>query len=366
MTTPAQDGPAIELVGLTKRFGRTLAVNNLSLKIPRGSTFGLIGPNGAGKSTTIKMLMGMLSITAGEARVLGIGLTTDPVEVKQRVGYVPETHHIYRWMRVGEVIGFCKSCFRSWNDQTCREMVELFGLDLEKKVKHLSKGMLVKLALLLAVSHEPEVLLLDEPLSGLDPIAREEFLDGVLRTICDRGQTVLISSHMLDDVRRLADTVGILHEGQLLLHGNLDALLTSTKRICRHAPRRLPARASARGHDLAAGSRPGVDDHGPRFLAGEGPAGPGDRRRGARQRGRPGAGGIVQGLHSRAKGSHNEMALVERLSAQPADRVRGTGDSAGAVPDRSWRLAAANVGSTGAGRIDRREWSIDLCRGGRL
>jgi ABC-2 type transport system ATP-binding protein len=92
--------------------------------------------------------------------------------------------------------------------------------------------MQTKLALALAVSHEPDLLLLDEPLSGLDPIAREEFLDGVLRTICDRGQTVLISSHMLDDVRRLADTVGILHEGRLLLQGNLDDLLASTKRIC--------------------------------------------------------------------------------------------------------------------------------------
>ncbi len=232
MSTPAQDGPAIELVGLSKRFGRTLAVNNLSLKIPRGSTFGLLGPNGAGKSTTIRMLMGMLFLTSGEARLLGVDVAADPVQVKQRVGYVPETHHIYRWMRVGEVLGFCKSCFHSWNDQTCREMLDLFGLDLEKKVKHLSKGMQVKLALLLAVSHEPELLLLDEPLSGLDPIAREEFIDGVLRAICDRGQTVLISSHMLDDVRRLADTVGILYEGQLLLHGNLDALLTSTKRIC--------------------------------------------------------------------------------------------------------------------------------------
>jgi ABC-2 type transport system ATP-binding protein len=231
MTTSIQDGPAIELAGLTKRFGRTLAVNDLSLTIPRGSTFGLLGPNGAGKSTTIKMLMGLLSITAGEARVLGIDVQTDATQVKQRVGYVPEAHHIYRWMRVGEVLGFCKSCFHTWNDQTCQEMVALFGLDLEKKVKHLSKGMLVKLALLLAVAHEPELLLLDEPLSGLDPIAREEFLDGVLRTICDRGQTVLISSHMLDDVRRLADTVGILHEGKLLLHGNLDALLTSTKRL---------------------------------------------------------------------------------------------------------------------------------------
>ena len=234
MTTSAQEiqnGPAIELVGLTKWFGRTLAVDNVSLTIPRGSTFGLLGPNGAGKSTTIKMLMGMLSISAGGARVLGVDVAVDSVQVKQRVGYVPETHHIYRWMRVREVIGFCKSCFHTWNDETCREMIELFGLDLEKKVKHLSKGMQVKLALLLAVSHEPELLLLDEPLSALDPIAREEFLDGVLRTICDRGQTVLISSHILDDVRRLADTVGILHEGRLLLHGNLDALLTSTKRI---------------------------------------------------------------------------------------------------------------------------------------
>ena len=232
MTSPTQDVSAIELFHLTKRFGRTLAVNDLSLVIPRGSTFGLLGPNGAGKSTTIKMLMGMLSITSGKAHVLGIDVDADPVQIKQRVGYVPETHHIYRWMRVGEVLGFCKSCFRAWNDQTCRELVELFGLDLEKKVKHLSKGMQVKLALLLAVSHEPELLLLDEPLSGLDPIAREEFLDGVLRTICDRGQTVLISSHMLDDVRRLADTVGILNEGKLLLQGNLDSLLTSTKRIC--------------------------------------------------------------------------------------------------------------------------------------
>jgi ABC-2 type transport system ATP-binding protein len=107
-----------------------------------------------------------------------------------------------------------------------------FGLDPEKKVKHLSKGMLTKLALLLAVSHEPELLLLDEPLSGLDPLAREEFLDGVLRTICDRGQTVLVSSHMLDDVRRLADTVGILYEGQLLVEGSLDTLLNTTKRLC--------------------------------------------------------------------------------------------------------------------------------------
>ncbi len=231
MSTSADRQPAIELVGLTRRFGRTLAVDNLSLEVPRGSTFGLIGPNGAGKSTTIKMLMGMLSPTAGKTRVLGMDVFAEPTRVKQRVGYVPETHHIYRWMRVEEAIGFCRALYDSWDAETCREMLRLFELDPRKKVKHLSKGMLVKLSLLLAVSHRAELLVLDEPLSGLDPIIREEFLDGVLRAICEREQTVLFSTHTLDDVQRLADTVGILYDGRLLVHRSIDALLTTTKRI---------------------------------------------------------------------------------------------------------------------------------------
>jgi ABC-2 type transport system ATP-binding protein len=216
---------------LTKRFGAHLAVKNLSLQIATGSTFGLIGPNGAGKSTTIKMLMGILSPTLGSARLLGHDVLAEPHVVKQKVGYVPEVHNMDRWMRVQQVIGFCRALYDSWNDQTCHEMLRLFHLDPNKKVKHLSKGMKVKLSLILAVSHEPELLILDEPLAGLDPLAREEFLDGVLRTICDRGQTVLFSTHSLDDVQRLADTVGILYEGTLTVQGKIDDLLASTKRV---------------------------------------------------------------------------------------------------------------------------------------
>lgn len=246
MIARRKDDSAIELIGLTKRFGRTWAVNDLSLQVARGSTFGLIGPNGAGKSTTIKMLMGMLSPTSGKARILGMDVFADPTQVKQRVGYVPETHHIYRWMLVEEVIGFCRSFYESWNNETCQQMLDLFALDPRKKVKHLSKGMLAKLALLLAVSHEPEVLVLDEPLSGMDPIIREEFLDGVLRTICEREQTVLFSTHSLDDVQRLADTVGILNDGCLLVHRGIEELLATTKRIRAtlddgSRPERLPA-----------------------------------------------------------------------------------------------------------------------------
>jgi ABC-2 type transport system ATP-binding protein len=231
MSTTADNKSAIELVGLTKRFGRTLAVDGLSLRVAPGSTFGLIGPNGSGKTTTIKMLVGVLTPTAGNAYVLGREVLAEPLAVKQRVGYVPEAHHIDRWMRVAEVMGFCRSLYESWNDQTCQEMLDLFRLDARKKVKHLSKGMLVKLSLVLAVSHEPEVLVLDEPMAGLDPLAREEFLDGVLRTICERGQTVLFSTHSLDDVQRLADTVGILYGGRLLVHRNIEELLATTKRI---------------------------------------------------------------------------------------------------------------------------------------
>ncbi|MGI9427833.1 MAG: ABC transporter ATP-binding protein [Bythopirellula sp.] len=222
---------AIEITGLTKRFGSTLPVDDLSLSVRRGSTFGLIGPNGAGKSTTIKMLMGLLSPTAGQVHVLGLDVAESPVEIRQRVGYVPEAHFMDRWMRVHEVVGFCKSGYAHWNDETCRQMLERFELDPDKKVKHLSKGMLVKLSLVLAVSHEPEMLILDEPMSGLDPVAREDFLDGVLRTVCDRGQTVLLSTHSLDDVQRVADTVGFLYRGRLLVHRNIVELLASTKRI---------------------------------------------------------------------------------------------------------------------------------------
>jgi ABC-2 type transport system ATP-binding protein len=245
MSAITDEDAAIQLIGLTKQFGCTTAVNNLSLRINRGSTFGLIGPNGAGKTTAMKVLMGLLRPTAGRATVLGMDVFEEPLLVKQRVGYVPDLHHIDRWMRVGEAVGFCRSLYASWNNQACHQMLDLFELDANKKVKHLSKGMLVKLSLVLAISHDPEVLLLDEPMAGLDPLAREEFLDGVLRTICERGQTVIFSTHSLDDVQRLADTVGILYEGRLLVHRNIEELLATTKRIRAtltngHPPDRLP------------------------------------------------------------------------------------------------------------------------------
>ncbi len=226
-----QPAYAIEMLGVTRRFGRQQAVRDLTLRVPVGSTFGFIGPNGAGKSTTIKMLMGLLNMTAGEARVLGVDVAADPLTMRRRVGYVPETPTIYRSMRVEDVLALCRPFYPEWNDVRCGELLRLFELNLDKRVKHLSKGGLAKLSLLIALAHEPEVLILDEPTAGLDPLMREEFLDGVLRSLCDRPRTVLFSSHTLSDVQRLADTVGIIDQGQLVAVCPTDTLVSGTKRL---------------------------------------------------------------------------------------------------------------------------------------
>jgi ABC-2 type transport system ATP-binding protein len=242
----APQTPAVELVGVTKRYGAATAIDDLTLTISAGSTMGLIGPNGAGKSTTIRILMGLLAPTAGQVRVFGLNVATDSPAIRRRVGYVPERHDIYPWMTVGEVIDFTRACYETWDDDFCHETVDLFQLERCKKVKQLSKGMLVKLGLLLAVSHRPELLVLDEPTTGLDPIVHEDFLDGVLRSICHGRTTVLFSSHNLGDIRRLADSVCILREGRIVVRRDLEELLNSAKRVRAvltdgHLPRWTPA-----------------------------------------------------------------------------------------------------------------------------
>lgn len=235
--TPAGRGPAVELCGASKRFGEQVAVNNVSLRIEAGTKLGLIGVNGAGKSTSIHMLLGLLRPDEGEARILGRNPRHEPKWCRQRVGYVPEAHFIHRWMTVNETIWFCKGMFPSWNDRVCRELLATFRLPENKRVGQLSKGMLAKLSLLLALAHEPAVLILDEPTSGLDPIVREEFLEGTLQAACDNSdRAVLFSSHILSDVERLADSVGILHGGKLLALAATDDLMRSTKRIRLVAP----------------------------------------------------------------------------------------------------------------------------------
>ena len=245
MTPGDANGPAVELIGVRKRYRQATVLDDVTLTIPRGTTLGLIGPNGAGKSTTIRILMGLLAPTAGTVRVLGIDVASHPARMRRLVGYVPERHDIYPWMTVGDVIDFTRPFYPSWDGDFCCEMIDLFKLERRKKVKQLSKGMLVKLALLLAVAHRPELLVLDEPTTGLDPIVHEDFLDGVLRSLRQGRSTVLYSSHNLADVRRLADSVCILREGKIVVRRSLEELLASSKRVRAvlsdgHLPRWVP------------------------------------------------------------------------------------------------------------------------------
>lgn len=222
---------AVEMTGVSKRYRRATVVENFTLRIPPGMTLGLIGPNGAGKSTVIKILMGMLASSEGTVRVLGLDVLREGAAMRKRVGYVPERHDIYPWMTIREVIEFTRSFYPAWDTDYCAEMVDLFALDVKKKVKQLSKGTLVKVGLLLAVSHRPELLVLDEPTSGLDPIVHDDFLDGVVHAICRNKTTVLYSSHNLADVRRLADSVCILRDGRIVAQRGIEELLASVKRV---------------------------------------------------------------------------------------------------------------------------------------
>lgn len=232
VSPPAELGEAaIRTVGLTHRFGRLTAVRELNLTIPRGATYGFIGLNGAGKSTTIRMLTGLLPPTSGRAFIDGIDIAENRLTAISRIGYVPDRPAAYPWMRVDEVLYFARSAWPVWNEPLVADLVPRYRLDPRQKVGKLSKGTAAKLSLLLALAHDPAILILDEPTDGLDAIAKEEFFEQVLGAVCDAPRTILLSSHALNEVQRIADHIGIIHEGRLILQARAEDLLMRTKRI---------------------------------------------------------------------------------------------------------------------------------------
>ena len=208
---------AIETSGLTKRYGKALAVDRVDMTVHAGKVYALMGRNGAGKTSIIRMLLGLTPISDGSATVLGLDPKKDHVEIRRRTGYVPEEHHMYRWMTVREVMRFCSAFYPTWNPALCAGLLDRFNLDPNKKVKSLSKGMVAKVALTLAMAHEPRLLVLDEPTSGLDAVVRREFLESVVDVAADEGKAVLISSHLLNDVERVADCVALIDDGRIVL-----------------------------------------------------------------------------------------------------------------------------------------------------
>ncbi|MEJ1973156.1 MAG: ABC transporter ATP-binding protein [Lacunisphaera sp.] len=215
----------IETSNLSHRYWRTEAVQNLNLAVPAGSVFALLGPNGAGKTTTIKMLVNLLQPTAGEARVLGVDSRRLGECERAQLGYVSENQQLPLWMTVRQLLDYCRPFYPTWDRTLEQTLLHQFELPADRKLKHLSRGMLMKAALLSSLAYRPKLLILDEPFSGLDPLMREEFVRGVLEVSALGEWTVLVSSHDIEDVERLADNVGIIERGQLRLSEKTDSLL---------------------------------------------------------------------------------------------------------------------------------------------
>lgn len=214
---------------LTRRFGATTALASVSLSLPRGAVYGLVGANGAGKTTLIKHLLGLLRAQSGSVRVFGLDPVTDPVAVLSRIGYLSEENDLPGWMRVDELIRYSRAFYPAWDDGYAEQLRQAFALDPRAKIKNLSKGEKARVGLLIALAHRPELLLLDEPSSGLDPIVRRDILGAVIRTIADEGRTVLFSSHLLGEVEQVADHVTMISQGKIVLSARLDALKESLR-----------------------------------------------------------------------------------------------------------------------------------------
>lgn len=230
MTSSSTDH-VIEVRDLSRRFRKKVALDGATLSVPMGCVFGLVGENGAGKTTLLKHVLGMYRAQAGSVRVFGKDPVADPPGVLSEIGYLSEDRDLPDWMRISELMSYTKQFFRNWDDAYAEELREMFELSVKQKIRSLSRGQRARAGLLAALAHRPNLLLLDEPSSGLDPVVRRDILGAIIRTVADDGRTILFSSHLLDEVQRVSDHVAMLHHGQVVLCDTLDRLLQSHTRL---------------------------------------------------------------------------------------------------------------------------------------
>lgn len=224
------DQAVVEVTGLSRSFGQKSALDDVSFRAAAGQVYGLVGANGAGKTTLLKHLLGLLRATTGSVRVFGRDPVRDPVGVLTRVGYLSEEHELPEWMRIDELMRYTQAYHPTWDDTYARELLDTFALDPTKKIKELSKGMRAQAGLIAAVAHRPELLILDEPSSGLDAVVRRDILDAIVRAVADDGRTVIFSSHLLDEVERMSDHVTMINRGRVALSGGLDDVRAAYQR----------------------------------------------------------------------------------------------------------------------------------------
>lgn len=212
----------VDVNDLSRWFGDKTALDGVSFGASAGQVYGLMGSNGAGKTTLLKHLLGLLRAETGSVRVFGLDPVREPAGVLSRVGYLSEERELPEWMSVDELMRYTQAFHPTWDASYARELLETFALDPAKKIKELSKGMRAQAGLIAAVAHRPELLILDEPSSGLDIVVRRDILNAIVRTVADDGRTVIFSSHLLDEVERMSDHITLMHQGRVALNGVLD------------------------------------------------------------------------------------------------------------------------------------------------
>lgn len=234
---------AIELVDVRWRASKTFALDAVSLRVPKGAIYGFLGPNGSGKTTTIRLFMGMMKPDEGEISVLGRQVPHAMKSILARVGYVPERPHVYPALTVGEQVRYHASFFRLFDHGWARELMARLRLDPGQKIARLSKGETGKLLLMLALSQRPELLVLDEPTEGLDPVVRRDVLAAVLDYVAETSATVFISSHLVHELERICDWVGVMDAGSVVAEMPMHQFKNGIKRLRVAQPPRAAADA---------------------------------------------------------------------------------------------------------------------------
>lgn len=214
----------IETDNLARRYGKTDAVNGITFQVPEGEIYAFLGPNGAGKTTTIQMLMNIQQPTSGSATILGIDSRKLTAQEFQKIGYVSENLRLPSWMTVRDLLDYFRPMYPTWDQDFERELLKRFELPVDLKYKRLSRGMQMKASLLTSLVYRPRLIVLDEPFSGLDPLVRDELIQGILELTEQQGWSILITSHDLDEVERLSDHVGILNKGKLEVSEGIEDL----------------------------------------------------------------------------------------------------------------------------------------------
>ncbi len=216
---------------MNKTFGTKEVLRDVNLIVPRGSVFGLMGKNGAGKTTFIKALLGLVKPTSGRIDILGENPWDFSDKTKEQIGYTPQSDQLYSWLTVGELIAYTASFYPKWNRKLVEKLQHDWEVDSQDRVGLLSEGQMQKVAIILALGHEPELLIFDEPVASLDPMARRQFLKTILEIVSDRECTIFFSSHITPDLERVTDKVALLNKGNVDFSGGLDTLKDSVKRL---------------------------------------------------------------------------------------------------------------------------------------